>query len=544
MISKLKYTALSLLIIFAYSAAHAVINGVNVTVTASTLCNNGTIEKNFVGGCPGAWNEGALSAPVSSLGYQPAGTAKTCTALNNLVCDFASKMEAAYQGIFELPRSNVNPHPELPSVNYAGATYWESDVDGTSGAVSFGSNANVLYVAGATGGINGGGGFSGSNAGEADSISAFQIPTLLNTADVNDRTGIQVATQTQPWTSVFKPANGLILENVDSDAHTINGMHYDHVTGMLCLTLQKDYDNPPYSRANMLCYEDPTNLSSSNVKGYYSVGRSSVPDSEIMHASGWMADIPTQWRTALGGRTLWGGGGTAAILARLPAGPTLFAGSLDALGNSGSVVVNQHMTFFDEMGKHLGGYLYAPVRPDVGPWYNFEMMNCTPYGANPYDCGQDLTDSNQVVPWVNNWWTIDSYGMQGFIIPNTDTYVVIGTMEGGEEGLSYKGDPDWGEACGGPCRAGEHDYHNKYWLFDINDILSASNPWEVFPYEHGYIPFLDQFQTRTGGRSLIANAGFDLNTGRLAVVLKERTGQYSPTADVAIFQSNDWQEAE
>ena len=60
MISKLKYTALSLLIIFAYSAAHAVINGANVTLTASTLCNNGSIEKRFTGGCPSGYSAGSL----------------------------------------------------------------------------------------------------------------------------------------------------------------------------------------------------------------------------------------------------------------------------------------------------------------------------------------------------------------------------------------------------------------------------------------------------------------------------------------------------
>lgn len=71
MISKLKYTALSLLIIFAYSAAHAVINGANVTLTASTLCNNGSIEKRFTGGCPSGYSAGALvvtpPAPTNSF---------------------------------------------------------------------------------------------------------------------------------------------------------------------------------------------------------------------------------------------------------------------------------------------------------------------------------------------------------------------------------------------------------------------------------------------------------------------------------------------
>ena len=192
----------------------------------------------------------------------------------------------------------------------------------------------------------------------------------------------------------------------------------------------------------------------------------------------------------------------------------------------------------------MGAYLY-PERPYVAgnSWYQHEYMNCNSQ-ASPYNCGNSTTETNEIVAWINDWFNILSYGAQGFIMPGTDTYVVLGTMDAGEGGASYKGYPPWrGSRCTGPCRAIEDDQYNKYWLFDIKDILAAANPWEVFPYEHGYIPFLDQFQTRDGGRSRLVNAGFDLATGRLAIVMRNRYGGTEPKADILMFQSNAWMEA-
>lgn len=416
---------------------------------------------------------------------------------------------------------------------------------GYQGAFAFHPSGNSFFHGGSGGAYND---FStiGLNAGGADSIAEFSIPELTLNADMNDRTGFQTAAQLQPWSSVFKDENNLVKTDEAGGAHTITGLFFDRITGLLCAQVMQDYDVFPYSQDNVLCYTDSDNLHSSPVNGYYSVrdvSNEQNPGAEAAHAATWMADIPIQWQTTLGGRILFGGGQNFSIVARLPAGMTLFAGTLDNLPNFGHVPVNRWMDFWDLRGKQMGAYLFPDRVPLNSSWYQHEYMNCDRM-LSSYDCAQEITESALVVPWNNNWQTILSFGVQGFIVPNTRTYVVIGTMEGGEFGASYKGNPDYRKTrCTGPCRVVEDDRYNKYWLFDINDMVDPlKQPWEVFPYEHGYIPFLDQMLTTDGKRSLMINAGFDLHTGQLAIVMKERHGNFSRGQDALIFSLQSWAE--
>jgi hypothetical protein len=39
--------------------------------------------------------------------------------------------------------------------------------------------------------------------------------------------------------------------------------------------------------------------------------------------------------------------------------------------------------------------------------------------------------------------------------------------------------------CGGPCPYDPSDWYNYYWLYDVEDIANADNPWEPQPYAYG-----------------------------------------------------------
>lgn len=479
-----------------------------------------------------------------NIGTQPADI-KDKAFSQRLIYDLNLILKNSYKGMFELDREKVDPHPEIIGASFLGAAFSEDDFTGINGAIAF-KDENSLFVAGRTGSYQNSG-MEGANAGGVDSISEYKIPSQLlnNSNNLNDRTGISIARQTQPWSSVFRKRTS-VLSSSDRSAESISGLYYDRITNLLCLSTQEDYDTFPHSNDNMLCYEEPNDLANSNVKGYFSIKAEQTSVDQAQHAAGWFADIPREHHQTLGGRTLFGGGGTASVIERLPIGPTLFAGSLDNLGLEGHVSVKRSLDYDDLPGRQLGAYYFTEGQPQNSTWYSFAHFNCDPFSETPYICGQALTDSSLVQPWINDFWTIESYAVQGFILPGTDTYIVIGQTGGAKSGISYKGFPDWRKSrCPGACLVDNTDLQNHYWLYDLKDILSSKErPWEVFPYEHGSLPFLDSMRTLTGSKSIMINAGFDLTSGRLAVVMRARAGsQYNPNADVLIFQNDTWQES-
>lgn len=488
---------------------------------------------------------------VGQYGYQPVGT--TNAGDPDLIYNFNSILQASYQGFFTVGTQWVTPHPEIGGLSEYNAVYdYSADGYGTGidAALTFHENGTSFFISGAGGAYNGEGGLTG---GEQDSITELSIPTLIKPANPNNRAGVQTATQLQPWAAPFRHS---LVENYGF--HSITGMFYDDVTDKLCVLGIIDYDNFPYTQDNMLCYRTPSNLATSIVDGFYGVkstAGSQIPGTEAAHAATWMADVPTAWRAALGGRILWGGGKNGSIFSRSTAGPSLFVGTIDGIGTSGTLTVTRHMDFWDQAGKILGAHYFPNRETEPLPWYVYEMFNCDRTQSS-YRCdaandpgGEGITQN--AIAWINDWMTITTYAHQGFIIPGTDTYAVVGQMAGGEDGIVYKGNPPYinggapngSNHCSGPCRNVYEDVHNKYWLFDLSAITSATNHWEIFPYEHGYITFLDQFQNINGDRSIMRNATFDLQSGRLAVVMTGRGGaEPFPEADIVIFENAGWAE--
>ena len=490
-----------------------------------------------------------VASESSNLGYQPTGTANTSDP--NLVHNFNAELESAYQGFFTIGTQWVDTHPEIPALSEYNAVYNNADDGygtGIDAALTFHENGTSFFISGQGGGYNN----FDLNNGAQDSIIELSIPALIKPSDPNNRTGVQTATALQPWAAPFR-------HNLTSNYgfHSILGMFYDDVTNKLCVQGVVDYDSPPWTQDNMLCYRTPSDLANSAVDGFYQVQATTaeIAGTNAAHAATWMADIPSAWQATLGGRILWGGGKNASIFSRASAGPSLFAGTLDAIGTSGALTVTRHMDFWDQTGKVFGAHYFPNRETEPLPWYVHEMFNCdrdqSAYRCDAYDDPAGEGQTANAIAWINDWFTIVTYAHQGFIIPGTRTYAVVGQMAGGEEGVVYKGNPPYlnngqdggSNHCGGPCRNVYTDVHNKYWLFDLDDITGAANPWEVFPYEHGYITFLDQFETIDGNRSIMRNATFDLQSGRLAVVMTGRGGaEPYPEADVVIFQNPAWSE--
>ena len=83
-------------------------------------------------------------------------------------------------------------------------------------------------------------------------------------------------------------------------------------------------------------------------------------------------------------------------------------------------------------------------------------------------------------------------------------------------GGGYKITQTNGNLCGGPCPRDPSDMYPYYWLYDLNEILSASHPWNVLPYEYG--EWDDRFPM-----GLPTSASFDPVSGKLFVLTESAT---------------------
>ena len=449
-----------------------------------------------------------------------------------LVKDFNQVLENAYQGAFHIPAAKQQ-HKQYPAVTSYGAICFGGTPNG-SAAFSFApSNPDQIRFF-----ISGYGGHSYNqrvdykDGGGIESITEFTISKDdLSKGAPGDRSRYVDAERKQDWLGVFDPSLNLMKTTNGSEA--VTGLFYNKDDDYLYINTEVAYPSL-YPMDNLLRIKNPDKLDKNNIEGYFQM-RVGAEIGKGSHTGSWIADIPKGWQNKLGGKHLMGGGGSFSILDRLPCGPTLFTGDLNAISDkNGDVSVNRVMDFDNKPGEQLGAYLHGSPQN----WYNYEMFNCDRKAG--YDCGQPITYAEYVVPWINDWWTVITSACIGFIIPNTRTYAVLGRYQG-KEGFGYKLVSDYRKnGCGGPCRQFEDDYYNQYWLFDLDEILRADEPFLVFPYEYGRITFLDSFLDRYGMRATMMNGGFDLQTGRLAIILAEMEGRYSYTNDALIFQDDAW----
>ena len=215
--------------------------------------------------------------------------------------------------------------------------------------------------------------------------------------------------------------------------------------------------------------ENPSSLATTTITGMFHTQGAA-------RTAGWMMSIPTDWRTRLGGTHLVGHDNGITRLERTSAGPTLYAfnlGDVAAALSGAAIPTTVRMNF-----------------PDVS-------------GARAI-WGNDMTN----VSGQNKMWTLMTKAGMGFIIPGTRTYALLGMTAGcnpnpanpwhgtPEEAfappiagtIAYKRTDSLGFSHGGPMVWDAQDQHTFYALFDLDEILAASNTWTPRPYEYGHFP--------------------------------------------------------
>jgi hypothetical protein len=319
-----------------------------------------------------------------------------------------------------------------------------------------------------------------------NAVGEFAIPTPIGTG--NDVDDLPVAESLQPFAAFLGDAPTGNPDGIDR----INGLHVDD--GSLIVNAERWYDAAGTAVDTTLVL-DADDLDG-DVSGYFELdGRT--------HAGGYMSDVPDEWRDALGNRLLTGWASNTSIISRHSIGPTLFTFDPDDLIDRDAMInptisTDVHMDF-----------PYAGQR-----WITPDALDTQPGSASPL-------------------WNHLSRARYGFIAPGTSTFVVLGSTGGVDSGIGYKFTQDNDNLCGGYCAYAADDYSNAYWLFDVNDILTADDVHLPQPYAYGEwsVPFDD------GGRHGIIGGSFDPATSTLYLALDGagQVGTYDRPPLVVVF---------
>lgn len=273
-------------------------------------------------------------------------------------------------------------------------------------------------------------------------------------------------------------------KDIGNNTNKITGMlFYD---GQLLVNSEIWYDGSGQNKDNLQVISDANNLNSAHYKGMLQLSGGAK-------AAGYMSAIPAQWQSALGGAYLTGWASNYSITSRYSQGPSLYvfnpSDAIQANVNTNRTIATQvKMVFPLQRGKVLaeGGDQYKDI--------------------------------------VSPIWSALAGARFGFIVPNSSIFMVIGRQGGIHGGIGYKIVQDNGRLCGGGCAKQSRDTYNYFWLFDMNDIIEASEPHNIKPFSYGKW----SHPYDMGGSHKIIGGTFDSRNNRLFLSLANaaRTGQY------------------
>ena len=300
-------------------------------------------------------------------------------------------------------------------------------------------------------------GFSGKNVQES-LIPALSFGTTAAT--------ITNATNTQPYVKLLDQATAGALSRVD----TINGLL--PYNGGMIVTAEEFYDGTDNNVDNMMVLSDAGNLASGGLKGYLKLEGAAK-------AAGWMTPIPAEWQASFSSEYLVGWSTVHSRNGRYSNGPSLYTFNPQ-----------------DAVDADINGTRVVP---------STEFLS---YGLpNPINEGANTLGGLAISA---KWWGLTK-AKYGFIIPNTNIYMALGSHQGIHDGMGYKIIRDDGFSSGGSDTFSASDKYSYFWLYDVNDILNASNSYDPQPFSYGKWnqPLSD------GPKGLIIGAAFDNVINRL-----------------------------
>jgi hypothetical protein len=304
------------------------------------------------------------------------------------------------------------------------------------------------------------------------SIGEFLVPEFRQT---DDPSKLLIAKNIQPFNSFLSNKKRL---NNPQNLNRISGMEI--IEGELFVNAIEYYDAAGDNTHTTFIIRDAYNLKESKIDGFFTM-------KGLAHVAGWMSKLPKKWQETFDATYLNGYASNYAINSRLSMGPTAFVSNIDifaGIDEAGGLIPTKTLMNF------------SVNRPMIDDLYN-------------------KTGTNKI-------WTEISNAFYGFILPDNDSYLVIGNSGGHESKIGYKAKQINGNKCAGPCAFDPKDYYNFYWIFDVNDFISVKNGvkrhHKILPVTSGklHLPFKPGNNTKN-----IIGADFNEKTGILYIMLKD-----------------------
>ncbi|GAA0413183.1 hypothetical protein GCM10009133_21910 [Cocleimonas flava] len=270
-----------------------------------------------------------------------------------------------------------------------------------------------------------------------NSIAEFAIPDEFSLAE--EASDILKADVLQEYVSI------LDKRDIGQQTNRIDGILFYKQN--LLVTSEIWYDASGTNKDNLQVFSNPNDLASSAFKGMLQIQGGA-------RSAGYMSKIPANLVSTLGSEYLVGWASNHSITSRYSQGPSLNLfdpqDAVDAdIAVDNTVAVQPKMVFPFEDGKQI------------------------------------VADSNEYKLDISPIWGPVSKAKYGFIIPGTSLFMAVGSHGGIHSGIGYKITQDNGNLCGGPCTYEADDNYNYFWLFDVNDMLTAEDPWLVQPISYG-----------------------------------------------------------
>ena len=311
-------------------------------------------------------------------------------------------------------------------IEYLGAFRVEADGESTSdyavGTLGYNPDNNSLFMAG----------HSYHNA-----IAEFEIPTQLSFE--TQAANIPEAAVLQKYVRI------LDKKEIGNTTNKINGILY-HKQNLL-VSSEIWYDGNASNNDNLQVFSNAMDIRSSGYKGMLQLKGAAK-------AAGYMSKVPTELQEKIGAEYLVGWASNYAITSRYSQGPSFY-----------KFVPNNAIN--------------AVVSAD-------RQVSTDPLMVFPLSAGKQLVEGgNEYAGEISPIWGPLSRAKYGFIIPGTNYFLAIGQHSGLHSGVGYKITQDNGRLCGGPCSYESSDIYNYFWIFDVNDMLTAEEPWLVRPVSYG-----------------------------------------------------------
>lgn len=298
-----------------------------------------------------------------------------------------------------------------------------------------------------------------------NAVAEFQIPAELSFSE--DIPSIAPAFVLQDYTTILdKRETGNVTDK-------ITGLLY--FEGSLLVTSEVWYDAAGTNIDNMQVFGDAHDLKNSSYKGMLQLEHGAK-------SAGYMSQIPESARDRLDGEYLVGWASNYSIDSRYSHGPSV--------------------NIFKPEDAINADPIYDPfINIDTKMMFSLQH--------------QMSEHSNELLSQISPVWGPLAEVMYGFVIPNTDWFLAIGSHGGLHHGTGYKIQQNNGNVCGGGCTYHVEDNYNYFWLFDINDMTDATQPHDVQPISYGKWshPYDD------AGQHQVVGATFDNTSNNLYIAL-------------------------